>query len=153
MMRPPPTGCSCSIIAFAISLLAAPVSAQASPFACDEPILFSKEFKNFVAKHGGQKKQSLLKLHTDIWYSQESARRCEAHKRGETVRLSCMIKEIDFDAVLKSIPDGVLVGSRELRIAHLKKMRATNARRKASYLMNNACIKAGLRRGKLKDIE
>ncbi|MEO1109880.1 MAG: hypothetical protein AAFX90_18350 [Pseudomonadota bacterium] len=141
------------------SLMAIAGAAQAASktsFGCGYASPFGGDaYKKFDAKNAHNASASnLLRHYTVIWQEQEVARICEAYGRGEPAEFGCLIDRRDYDAILAMMPENY----KSLGLIELNNWAATRdvslaqETRKYKNLAHNACVKAGARKGKLKEV-
>lgn len=142
---------ACSMVAIAGTAHAADTS-----FGCGHASKFGGDaYKSFEQKHAHNAMAvTLLRHYTGIWQLQEQARICEAYGRGEPAEFGCLIERRDYEAILAMMPDNYrALDKQELNSwAANRDLSLTQETRKNIDISHNACVKAGARKGKLREV-
>ena len=141
------------VAAIAIPVIATFQAVNAGPFACEQAYIFTKSWQAFSKANTGSISSKVLIHHTDLWVTQTGKQRCNDHAAEKSVKLGCLNKELDYDAILSAVPEGLLASTKRAQSDYFAKVRKAEIVRKAGIKMNNACIRAGLQKGKIREIK
>ena len=134
------------VIVGALWLAAIPAKASepSAAFACRDVPFVSDPAKKAFAKHApNHAARQVLVEHALRWDGSEMRRLCDAKVAGEDVTLACLDGRRDWDAIVRSVPDGQLALSRtELNevLATLREERRANPPHRSAL---NHCIRIG----------
>lgn len=144
------------IVAGSLIAIAGTAQAAETSFSCGHQSPFGGDaFKKFEAENAhNSMAASLLRHFTGIWQYQEQERICEAYGRGETVEFGCLIDRRDYEAILVLMPDNYrALDKQELNSwAANRDISLASEGRKYRNIAHNACVKAGARKGKLREV-
>jgi hypothetical protein len=143
----------------AVSLIAVSGAAQAGSkksFGCGyQSSLGGDAHKAFLKKNAQNgMAERLLNHFTSIWQLEEQKRICEAYGRGEPAEFGCLIDRRDYDAILAKMPKNYGSLSKEdLHNWVLNRELSLSAEgNRYKDITYNACVKAGVYKGKLRKV-